>query len=412
MQPGALSKASEKTDQYKGKLQKLADEEAEHKTFLDQLGAAWEDLSLSLGGVATPIMGVIGLGGQVAGFGAQLNGTWNLLSKFKNIGGISGAVSSLGGIFGGLTGTLSGAGSALLGLATGPVGIIIAALIALGVAVYEVGKYFGWWTDLPSMFSAITSGVTALWNSFMSNEYVIQAIALIKQGLTDAWNAIVGFGQAIMTSIGGAGGEFDILGFAIQALQTILSVVGPVVVTYIQMMMNNFRAIYTVGQAVWPYLAAIVGGAINGIRGIISGAMAIWSGLQGAWRGLQSTASSVFGAINGVVSSAGGAWHNFQSTVSGVVNGIMDKINALKDAAAGITNLLTGGTSQGGIETVTTGAGSGGGYTNVSQGNTIIFNMYGDVRDEKTLDDMINAINSRLEFESLAKGTTNNGGVV
>ena len=35
--------------------------------------------------------------------------------------------------------------------------------------------------------------------------------------------------------------------------------------------------------------------------------------------------------------------------------------------------------------------------------------MYGDIKDEKTLDDTIEAINSRLQFESLANGMIDNG---
>ena len=416
LQPGALTNATEATGQYQGKLEDLASEEAEHKTLLDQLGAAWEDLSLSLGGIASPIMGVVGLGGQVAGFGTQLNGTWELLSKLKNVGPISSALSGLSGAIGGaggITGALSGAGSALMAFVTGPIGIAIAAIIALGVAIYEAGKYFGWWQDLPSMFAAIQAGIGELWNAFMSNEYVVQAINMIKQGLTDAWNAIVGFGSAIMSALGGAGGEFDILSWAINGLQTVLSAVGPVVIFLIQAMIQHFRNIYAVGQLIWPYLSTIIGSSMAVIRGIISGAMSIWTGLQSAWRGLQSTASSVFGAINGIVSAAGGAWNSFKSTVMGVIQPIIDKINDLKNAASGVGDLLHS-VGFGGLETPAFNAGYGGGSTMVSQGNTIIFNMYGDIRDEKTLDDTIDAINNRIQFEALGNGTTttDNGGAI
>jgi len=414
LQPGALSNATAATGKYQGKLQELANEEADHKTLLDQLGAAWEDFSLSMGGILSPLMSVVGMGGQVMGFGTQLNGTLSLLGKFKQLPQMLSGLGGLSGIFGSLGGTISGIGSSLLAFATGPVGIVIAAIIALGIAIYEVGKYFGWWNDIPSMFGAIQAGVMALWDAFMSNEYVIQAIDLIKQGLTDAWNAIVGLGQAIMSALGGAGGQFDILSWAINGLQMVLNAVGPVVVLAIQGMIQHFRNIYTVAQIVWPYVAQIINGAISVIRGIISGAMGIWSGLQGAWHGLQSTASAVFGAINGVVSAAGGAWQSFKSTVMGVIQPIIDKINELKSVADGIGDFIGGLVGGGGgIEMPISSTGSSGGTTTVSQGNTIIFNMYGDVRDEKTIDDMINAINERLQFESLANGvTSNNNGVI
>ena len=66
----------------------------------------------------------------------------------------------------------------------------------------------------------------------------------------------------------------------------------------------------------------------------------------------------------------------------------------------------------GGIETPTINTGGySGGATTVTQGNTIIFNMYGDIKDEKTLDETIDAINNRIQFDALANGVgTNNNG--
>ena len=360
--------------------------------------------------------GVLGMGAAlVSEFGPGLfQGAQGLVSMgsglttmSKEFGGIMPMLSSF-------AGEIPLVGGALSSLSLGPVALVIAALVALGVAIYEVGKAFGWWSDLGTMFEAITAGAQQMWNAFMSNEYVIQAIDMIKQGLTDAWNAIVGFGQAIMSALTGAGGQFDILSWAINGLQTVLNAVGPVVILLIQGMIQHFRNIYTIGQIIWPYLSAIIGASMNYTRTIISGAMSIWTGLQGAWRTLQSVASAVFGAINGIVSGAGSAWEGFKSTVMGAIQPIIDRINDLKNAASGITDLvggLFGG--GGGIEMPISSTGSSGGTTTVSQGNTIIFNMYGDVRDEKTIDDMINAINERLQFESLANGvTSNNNGVI
>ena len=125
LQPGALSNATAATGKYQGKLQELADEEADHKTLLDQLGAAWEDFSLSMGGILSPLMGVVGMGGQVMGFGTQLNGTLNLLGKFKQLPQMLSGLGGLSGIFGSLGGTISGIGSSLLAFATGPVGIVL-----------------------------------------------------------------------------------------------------------------------------------------------------------------------------------------------------------------------------------------------------------------------------------------------
>ena len=408
-------------DTYNNKLQTFTDLIERGKInfgsmFLDATKGAMGfigDLDQATGGmlgmgaaVATEL--VPGLFSMGQGIFTAIPGVMQLSEKF---GGLSGIMGAAGSKISGLPGILGTVGSAITGLGAGPIALIIAAIAALVFAIYEVGKAFGWWTDVSSMLDAIKTGVMELWNTFIGNTYVVQAISVIKEGLMDAWNAIQQIGQGILTAIGGGSGEFDILGMAVQALHDILNAVGPFIVQYIRQWMDNWRMLYSVGQMVWPYVAAIISNTIAVIRGIISGAMAIWTGLQNAWRNLQSTASSVFSAINGIVSGAAGVWHGFQSSVQGVIDGIMDKINQLKDAAAGIGDLIsqvTGG--GGGIEVPMTVSGGGGyaGYTNVSQGNTIIFNMYGDIKDEKTLDDTIDAINSRLQLEAYSNGSIDN----
>ncbi len=58
----------------------------------------------------------------------------------------------------------------------GPYVLIIA---AIAVAVYEVGKAFGWWTDVSSMIDAITAGLKRLWSAFIHNPHVVGTIKTI-----------------------------------------------------------------------------------------------------------------------------------------------------------------------------------------------------------------------------------------
>lgn len=69
LQEGALSNAKDATGEYAGVLQNLADEEKEHKTFIDELNSAWEDVSLTLAPILSPmasLVGIIGSFGQTA----------------------------------------------------------------------------------------------------------------------------------------------------------------------------------------------------------------------------------------------------------------------------------------------------------------------------------------------------------
>lgn len=325
-----------------------------------------------------------------------------LSTMAKQYGGIVPMIGSFGS-------SIAGAGSSLMTLATGPVGIAIAAIALLAIGIYEAGKAFGWWKDVGTMFEALKAGVLALWDAFISNPYVIQVIDLIRQGLTDAWNAIVGFGSAIMTALTGAGGNFDILSFMIQNLGMVLNAVGPLVVLAIQGIIQHFRNLYTAGQIVWPYISSAISTAMGIATGIVNAGKGVFQSLAGVWNGLSSTVSSMASTISGALSSAGSAWNSFKTTVMNAVQPILDAASQVGDAIGQIGSAI----GLGGIETPTVGGGGYYGATTVTQGNTIIFNMYGDIRDEKTLDETIDAINNRIQFDALANGSLNdNGGAI
>ena len=83
LQAGALDNASQITGEYSGQLQQLADEEAEHKSFIDQLNAAWEDMSLALSPILSPLGSVMGLIGQAGSWAVGANGLRELAKNTK-----------------------------------------------------------------------------------------------------------------------------------------------------------------------------------------------------------------------------------------------------------------------------------------------------------------------------------------
>lgn len=303
--------------------------------------------------------------------------------------------------YGGLGGAVSSLGSGLISLATGPVGIIIAALIALGIAVYEVGKYFGWWSDVGGMFDAIKTGVLSLWEAFTSNEYVIQVIDLIKQGLTDAWNALSGFVNFIMSNLTGASGEFDILSWAINTLQTTLNTVGPVVVWFISTMISNFRTAYSIARVVFTGISIIVSTVFSVINSIVGAGRGVWSGIIGVWNQAKSIMSGFGGAVSSGLSVAGAAWNSFKSTVMGVVQPILDKIKALQDAASSVGDFIFGGGS-GGVESYSsTGyGGAGGNIFNI----TINGNIDSDARINQLKEDFARIVDGEVKENEMVIG--------
>lgn len=75
-----------------------------------------------------------------------------------------------------------------------PILAIIAALALVAVAVYEVGKAFGWWTDVSSMLDAVWAGVQRLWSAFINHPDVQGFI----KGISEAWKAMQPFIKSII----------------------------------------------------------------------------------------------------------------------------------------------------------------------------------------------------------------------
>lgn len=108
-------------------------------------------------------------------------------------------------------------------IALAPLLAIIAALALLAVAVYEVGKYFGWWKDIPTLFEAITTNVGRLWDAFINNPDVQ---GLIK-GIGDTWNWLLEVTKPVVDWLSGiwveifpesAQGQWDVTRAIIEAI--------------------------------------------------------------------------------------------------------------------------------------------------------------------------------------------------
>ena len=79
---GALTNASQITSEYDGKLMKLANEEMEHKTITERLGAVYEDLALQLEPVLSPMMNLVGVIGSFGQTALAINSILKLAETF------------------------------------------------------------------------------------------------------------------------------------------------------------------------------------------------------------------------------------------------------------------------------------------------------------------------------------------
>ena len=390
---GAISNATQLTGEYEGQLQQLADEEAEHKTLLDQVGAAWEDVSLSVSGALGPFLSMAGAIGQVGQFGLQVQGltqlrsalsgtiTWirsfNIAQTAKNLIEGEGAIASAAAAIGITTEAAAAEGATFAfgglaiaeGAALWPILAIIAAIALFVAAVFEIGKAFGWWTDVGSMLSAIQAGVMRLWDAFVNHpdvQALITAISgafeTLSSWIGQAWNAILQFfGVA-------NGGQFDLVRAVIDAVGLAWqSMTAPIrlVIGLVQWAIGIFNQFAT-GQMslkdtltlIWVTIRTMIAGVLGNIvsRIIKWGAQIVsvarvkvnlfvltvvnfFKSLPGkVYSALISVVSRITGAIQSWISAAKSKVSSLISSITSPFSGVA---GAISGALSGVVDALT-----------------------------------------------------------------------
>ena len=209
------------------------------------------------------------------------------------------------------------AGSALVAaaaelIALWPIALIAAALAALTYVVYEIGKAFGWWTDISSMLDAIWAGIQRLWSAFINHPDVQSFLS----ALTVAWNwlvpAVSGVVNAVLKFFGvSSSSNFDIVRMWINNI----GIAWQVLTVPIRTVINVIKLLWTTMRTVY-----------NNIRTTVNNIKKMFSNLPGAIRG---AISSLVGILTAPFSSG-------YNRIKGIVNNI-------KSAAHSITNINIGG---------------------------------------------------------------------
>lgn len=252
-------------------------------------------------------------------------------------------------------------------ISLGPLLLIIGAIIALGVAVYEVGKYFGWWSDLPSMLGAISSGLQRLWTAFVNNPDVqatVEAISSAFEWLCDVLSPVTEAVASLFPE--SATGEFDIvraiidtLGYSFHQLALAIGYVAGCISNTISFFQWLYTAIVNIPNAVysmivsfingisqlpilvWNYLVKVSNSIVNAGKSWISNArnLAI-SVVSAVINQIASLPQKVFNEflqignrIRGAISSAVNAASSFGSNIKNAV------LNALHIHSPGIVQL-------------------------------------------------------------------------
>ena len=244
--------------------------------------------------------GAVLIGGLAVGFGL-----------------LAGALSVAAAAEGGLMALMPGFITSLYGAASGfmaisvagaPLWAIVAVLAAIALAAYEVGIYFGWWTDVSSMLAAITDGIRRLWEAFINSPQVQGAIRGIQSAFQALWSflqPLFGWiGDAFANMFGGPGGSPDIVSGIIQAFTQLGNVASQV---------------FTAIQTGWSMMAPVIMPVINMITRVAT----IFAQLATGQINFQQAVVGVFTAVGTMYQQIGTVLLNLAMTVvTGFVNRI------------------------------------------------------------------------------------------
>ena len=275
----------------------------------------------------------------------------------------------------------------------GPVGLVIAAIVAIGAAFVVLWNksegfrnfFIGLWDGIVNVASNAWQGIQNAWNGVV--EWFSNLWNGVKEGSTTAWNGFVEFLTPVIEGVKSLWSSFSgymstIWNGIVEVATTVWNTLQPVIETVwtgiqqfitsaieaiqnvittgMQIVQEVWNAVWivftTIVQTVWTVISTVISTVLNVIAGIISAATALiqgnWSGAweaikgvaQTVWNGIQTVISTVINAISTVISTVLGT---IQNTVTTIWNGIKDfisnAINNIKDTVINVANALKDG---------------------------------------------------------------------
>jgi len=206
-----------------------------------------------------------------------------------------------------------------------PLTWVALALIAIAVAIYEVGKAFGWWTDVNSMLSAIWAGLNRLWSAFINHPDVQGFIS----AMIPVWNALSGAVGRVVSWVGSffnkaSGSKFD----AVRGFIEVVGVAWKAMTLPIRLVINTIVALYnyirslpgkirSALSSIASILTAPFRSGYNRIKGVIDTIKSVTNGLSGGI------------SIGSITSKLTQPFTNAYNKIIGIVDSIKAKANSI-----------------------------------------------------------------------------------
>lgn len=268
------------------------------------------------------------------------------------------------------------------GVALGPILAIVAAIALLGVAVFEVGKYFGWWTDVGTMIDAISAGVQRLWAAFINNPDVQAFI----QGIKDAWASIqpaLGWVISKVLEFFGisTGGSFDI----VRALIDGVGAAWNSMKSRILLVINVVRTIINVFSQV-----------LSSAKGFINNVVSLFTNLPGR---IQSALSGLAGIITKPFTDAWNSVKNYDwgSLIPDEVSGLLGvEYEGFSGTSVGYEGFDSNDTLNNALTSIAN--------TNNNSSQVIFNNEFHGIIEESASEYIVNSMNDYMKRQNLIRG--------
>lgn len=367
---GSLTNASQLTGQYAGQLDAMADKEAQHKTWTQQLAAALDDVTASTMGALSPFSSFIGMIGNAGSFAVGINGLVQLGNSIRGLDIVSTIVGKLGTLKTAIIDVGTAAVGAIKSIITLGKEILIAGANALKAAAMwvvekvqliasTVAKYAAaaasmalgvaeWFAASPILLVAavILILIGALIYLYYTNEDVRNTINALGESLWGLGEAIVGgiqgaiqwlidgftwLGETIMAVFSGTGGE------GMNWLSTMMMVfMGPI--GWIMLLIQNFN---TIAPAVSNALQGMYTNTVNWLNQTGARIHTFASNIV-SWLGNAATnaVNAFISPLKGLVDAVASELAAVKATVMSYIQPLIDAFNALGSAAAWAFSVL------------------------------------------------------------------------
>ena len=277
--------------------------------------------------------------------------------------------------------------------------IIIGAAVAY--AIYEIGKAFGWWTDVSSMLDAIWAGVQRLWSAFINHPDVqgfISAMIPVWNWLQYTIASVIKWVQSFFQNNSGEKFDFvraliDTIGAAWKAMTTPIRLVITVVKLVLKAIQNWYLttlARVNMVKELFRRLPGAIRGAISSLIGILT------APFRNAYNNIKGTVGSIKSTISGITHVNIGSLTskltqpvtNAYNNIAKTVNNIIQKIKSIPHNIPGIGGAF-GFDYEGMLEELSKQSGTANVYTSGNESLTLDHN-----------------INFNFDFTNLPEGTS------